>query len=114
MRRTKLITFLLAACMVLSLCVPAMAAGTVLKVEQPEKLPAVGETFTVTVSIEGNPGISAVQMSLLYDSKIVKCTKIQTGQALQDMMSDSNPVADMGKTAAIVAAISITPTDNNG
>ena len=42
----------------------ACAAGTTLKLTAPDKLPDVGQTFTVTAELTGNTGLAAVQLSL--------------------------------------------------
>ena len=104
MRVQKIYALLLVLCLTVSLSVPALAAGTVLQVDQPAALPKVGETFTVTVSIEGNTGLSAAQMSLLYNNKAIRCTNVVTGDALEGMMAAANPEANNGAAVKVAAA----------
>ena len=101
--RKKILSLLLSLCLCLSLMPTALAAGTELKVTAPEELPAVGETFTVTVDISGNPGFAALGVTLGYDKSVLKCVDIYAGSALQGAMTVSNPDASKG---AIVAAAS--------
>ena len=41
-----------------AMTLPAAAAGTSLRLEGPETLPAEGESFTLRLTIQGNPGRS--------------------------------------------------------
>lgn len=76
-------------------CTGAHAAAAepepVLTVTAPELLPAVGESFTVTVEICGNPGLSAVQFTLAYDRTALECSGIVSGPVLRGMMAAVNP-----------------------
>ena len=103
--------FLLAVAVLLSLLVPAMAASPTLTLRPPDKLPAVGESFTVTVEISGNPGICTAQLTLGFDSGVVDCTEVTAGSVLDGMLSVSNPDA---KGGAKLAGASATPVSGNG
>ena len=48
-------------CLLLTMIPLVLAAGASIVVQAPDKLPDVGEIFTVTVSLNGNPGIGATQ-----------------------------------------------------
>lgn len=109
--KRKCLAILLSLGLCLSLMPTAMAAGTELKVTAPEELPAVGETFTVTVDISGNPGIHATDLILGYDSDVVQCTSVKTGTVLMGAMAARNPAAPQG---AIVAAASTDPLGDDG
>ena len=50
-----------------AMTLPAAAAGTSLRLEGPETLPAEGESFTLRLTIQGNPGLCAAQYTLRYD-----------------------------------------------
>ena len=96
MRKKRIPALLLALCMMLSMAVTAHAAGTTLQVDVPQSLPAVGETFTVTVSIAGNPGLGAVQLALGFDDTVLDCTRISQGSMLRGALSASNSKAEDG------------------
>ena len=98
----RYLSWLLAACLCLSLMPTALAAGTELNVTAPEKLPAVGETFTVTVDVSGNTGFTALELTFGYDKEVVKCLDASIGTALRGTISATNPNASAG--AKIAAA----------
>lgn len=106
--KRKLVGVLLALSL---LCVPAYAADAALTVDAPDTLPAVGETFTVEVDLAGNPGFSAAQFTLAFNSSVVDCQSVQLGSVLSGMMSATNPDAAEG---AIVAAVSTGTVTKNG
>ena len=93
------------ACLLLLLLLPwtvgALAAGTTVTVEAPEALPGVGERFTVTVSISGNPGLCAAQYTLGFDRSVVSCEEVRIGEVLSGTLYAVNENASTG---AIVAA----------
>ncbi len=94
------------------LFVPARAAdGAVLTLTQPASLPAAGQSFEVTVSISGNPGLCAAQLTLRYNAAVVRCTSAGAGAALSGMLSAGNEAASGG---AIVAAAGTTPGKRDG
>lgn len=109
--RKRVRALLLVVCLVLGLMIPAKAAGTVLEVDAPETLLGIGETFTVTVNISGNPGINAVQMTLAYDETVLDCTRARVGDALSGSLSAANPDASDG---ARVAAASVDALTEDG
>ncbi len=71
-------------------------------VTAPETSSEVGETLTVDVSIEDNPGFSVVQFTLVYDREALDCTGVRIGEKLQGTLSASNP--DNAKRATVAAA----------
>ena len=91
--------------------VSAMAAGTEISISPPDTLPAVGESFTVTVDLSGNPGVAAAQFTLQFDPAVVDCKQVSTGAVLSGMLSATNPNAADG---AIVAAASATASRKDG
>ena len=102
-----LVLFVLAALLTL----PASAAGTTLSIRAPETLPSVGETFTVSVEIGGNPGLCAAQYTLTFDRSVVSCESASVGTVLSGTLSATNPKAAGG---AIVAAATVTPAEGDG
>jgi hypothetical protein len=92
------------------LSVPTLAADTEIVVKTPQST-AVGETFTVSTEIAGNPGFSAVQFTLTYDPDVVECVSVDTGAALSGAMTATNPAASTG---AIVAAASVNTLTQDG
>jgi hypothetical protein len=110
MRKKRILAAALALCLLLAVMPAALAAGTTLTLQTPET-PAVGESFTVTVAIAGNPGVNAIQMTLAYDKSVVNCTKAQIGSVLKGALSVTNEKAHNG---AKVVAASVDALDSNG
>ena len=104
MRVRKIGIVTLALCLLLGLLPMAQAAGTSVVVDAPEALPAVGESFTVTVRLTGNPGLSAAQVKLGYDDAVLECTQVKSGALTSGMLSASNPHGTRDGTGAILAA----------
>ena len=76
----RVFSWLMTALLLVSLLpVSAMAAGTEISISPPDTLPAVGESFTVTVDLSGNPGVAAAQFTLQFDPAVVDCQKVSTG-----------------------------------
>ena len=108
----RILSWLMTALLLVSLLpVSAMAAGTEISISPPDTLPAVGESFTVTVDLSGNPGVAAAQFTLQFDPAVVDCQKVSTGAVLSGMLSATNPNAADG---AIVAAASATASEKDG
>jgi hypothetical protein len=72
---------------------------------------SVGDTFTVDVTITGNPGFSAVQFTLTFDDTVVDCTRAALGSMLEGTFAAANPNASEG---AIIAAASIQSISGDG
>lgn len=102
---------LLLVLMISLLNLPVLAAGTSLKIDAPKSLPAVGEMFTVTVDISGNPGLCAAQYTLAFDKTVVSCVSASVGDVLEGSLSATNPDAPAG---AIVAAATVSPVKGDG
>ena len=115
MKRNRIWSIGLALLLAVQLLAPlACAAGATLTVKAPDKLPAVGQTFTVTVDLSGNTGMSAFQLKLGYDDSVVECTGIENGKLAGGMLCASNPHATRGSTGAIVAAASTDAVKTDG
>lgn len=110
-KQNRILCALLAALLAAALSLPAAAEGTSLIISAPETLPAVGETFTVTVAISGNPGLCAAQYTLAFDASVVRCESASVGELLRNTFSAANP---NGKDGAIVAAATVTPATGDG
>ena len=103
MKPKKFISLLLALSLCLGMTLTARAAGPTLTVETPATLPAVGQTFTVTVDLAGNPGLGAVQFTLGFDKSVVECTRISMGAVLNGAtLGGTNPAAKSGAKLAAV------------
>jgi len=107
----KVLSLLLMLSLLLTLSVGTAAAGTTLKIDAPETLPAVGQTFTVRVSIAGNPGLCAAQYTLAFDDAVVACQRVKLGSVLGEMVSATNAG---GETGAIVACAATEPQTGDG
>ena len=110
-KRNRILCVLMAALLAAALSLPAAAEGTSLTIGAPETLPAVGETFTVTVRISGNPGLCAAQYTLAFDPSVVRCESASVGDILRGTFAAANPKAEAG---AIVAAATVTPATGDG
>lgn len=115
MKRNRILAIGIALLLAVQLLTPlACAAGTTLKLTAPDKLPDVGQTFTVTAELTGNTGLAAVQLSLGYDDSVVECTGIENGALVAGMLAASNPYATRGGIGAILAAATTTAVKTDG
>ena len=115
MKRNRILALSVVLLLALQLLTPlACAAGATVTVTAPDKLPAVGETFTVTVDLSGNTGLSALQLKLGYDDSVVECTAVKNGELVGGMLSASNPHGTRGGTGAILAAASTDAVKTDG
>lgn len=77
MKKRKIISLLLAVCL-LAMCSPAaLAAGTHGRFVVSDAAAKAGETVDVTVSIENNPGIIALALRIDYDSDKLKLVNVK-------------------------------------
>ena len=115
MKRNRILATGIALLLAVQLLTPlACAAGTTLKLTAPDKLPDVGQTFTVTAELTGNTGLAAVQLSLGYDDSVVECTGIENGALVAGMLAASNPYATRDGVGAILAAATTTAVKTDG
>lgn len=115
MKRNRILDIGIALLLAVQLLTPlACAAGTTLKLTAPDKLPDVGQTFTVTAELTGNTGLAAVQISLGYDDSVVECTGIENGALVAGMLAASNPHATRDGVGAILAAATTTAVKTDG
>ena len=115
MKRNRILAIGIALLLAVQLLTPlACAAGTTLKLTAPDKLPDVGQTFTVTAELTGNTGLAAVQLSLGYDDSVVECTGIENGALVAGMLAASNPYATRDGVGAILAAATTTAVQTDG
>lgn len=115
MKRNRILAIGIALLLAVQLLTPlACAAGTTLKLTAPDKLPDVGQTFTVTAELTGNTGLAAVQLSLGYDDSVVECTGIENGALIAGMLAASNPYATRDGVGAILAAATTTAVKTDG
>ena len=106
--RKRAHALLLSVCLALSLAVPAQAANTELEIKAPDKLPDVGETFSVTVDVSDNSGFAALELTLGYDKSVVKCLSAYTGTALSSAASAVNTAAEEGVIVVAASARNMT------
>lgn len=115
MKRNRILAIGIALLLAVQLLTPlACAAGATLKLTAPDKLPDVGQTFTVTAELTGNTGLAAVQLSLGYDDSVVECTGIENGALVAGMLAASNPHATRDGVGAILAAATTTAVKTDG
>lgn len=101
-------------CLLLAMIPLVSAAGASIVVQAPDKLPDIGESFTVTVSLNGNPGLGATQVRLNYDDTVLECTEVKNGVLVDGMMTASNPHGTRDGSAALLAAASTTTVTKDG
>ena len=114
MRIKRIGILCLTLALLLSLVPAAFAAGTSVVVTAPDTLPAVGESFTVTVSVSSNPGLSAAQVKLGYDDAVLECTAVKNGAVTSKMLSASNTHGTRDGVGAILAAASTDTVKKDG
>lgn len=110
--KKRILTLALVAALLLTPFTLASAAGTEFTLAAPERLPAAGESFTVSVSLKGNPGFNAIQFTLAYDETVVRCDDVEDGPLLKGTLSVSNPYAE--GDGAIVSAASLDAVTRDG
>ena len=115
MKRNRILAIGIALLLAVQLLSPlACAAGATLRLTAPDKLPDVGQTFTVTAELTGNTGLAAVQLKLGYDDSVVECTGIENGALVVGMLAASNPHATRGSVGAILAAATTSAVKTDG
>ncbi len=102
----KALCTLFAVALMLSLAiVPVDAAeDCVLELRGPDST-TVGESFTVELYLSGNPGFSSAQLTLGYNSNVLRCTQCSTGELLSDMLSAVNCNGSDGAAVAAAGAV---------
>lgn len=111
MTKKRLLLFLLTVSLLLSLCSTVWASGTVISTDLPGQMPDVGKTFTVTVSVSGNTGIGALNLTMEFNDDVLDCTGVKAGTVTGKMLSAANPDAEEG---AIFAAAAVEPAVGDG
>lgn len=114
MRVRRIGIFCVVFALLVSLLPAAFAAGTSVVVTAPDALPAVGESFTVTVSVSGNPGLSAAQVKLGYDDAVLECTAVRNGAVTSGMLSATNTHGTRDGVGAVLAAASTDTVKKDG
>ena len=109
--RKRIISALLTAALLLSLCSMAAASEAEFLIAAPAGGTSAGETFTVSVELNGNPGFCSVQFTLAYDASQMECTDAETGPLLSGVMAVVNPEAPDG---AYVAAATLDAVRGDG
>lgn len=80
------------------------AAPPGVTVSIPDKTKLTDDMYTVTVTMNENPGFSAAQIELSYNKDVLGCQKVVPGEVLSGMLTDTNPAANGDKTSAILSA----------
>jgi len=112
-RREELLKRLLTALLLtaaLLLSAPAASAAS-LSVNRPPGGVSAGESFAVTVELEGSEAFCAAQFILAFDREKLECVEASPGPLLEGMLSAVNPDAPEG---AAVAAVSTEPVQGGG
>lgn len=112
--KKRILTLALAAALLLTPFSLASASGTAFVADVPEQLPAAGESFTVSVSLTGNPGFNSIQFRLAYDDTVVQCDEVENGAVLAGTLSASNPHATGDGVGAMVSAASLDAVTSDG
>lgn len=107
----RILALAAAAALMLALLIPAHAEGAEMRVVGPETAPAVGESFTVSLELSGNPGFYASELSVSFDKTLLSCTALEPGEMLDRSMVADNLSADAGVRFASASA---DPTEDDG
>lgn len=99
---------LLTAALLLS--APAASAAS-LSITGPPGSVRAGESFAVTVELDGGEAFCAAQFTLAFDREEMECVEAKPGPLLEGMLSAENPDAPEG---AIIAAASAEPVQGGG
>lgn len=100
MKKTFITTVL--AMLLISFSVYAAPPGIVVSI--PDKAELTDGKYIVSITLRENPGFSAAQLELSYNSEVLECQKIIPGEILDGMLTDTNPKASGVKTSAILSA----------
>ena len=109
MKKIKMGILLLA--LLLLFMTSAYAADATLRMTAPVGEIKAGESFTVSVELENNPGFTILQFLASYDKNTMTCDAAKGGGLLQSAMYLTNPQNDDG---VAVAAVNVTPIAGNG
>ena len=109
--RKRIISTFLAAVLLLTLCSGAAASGAEFLITAPVDGVSAGETFTVSVELNDNPGFCSVQFTLAYDASQMECTGAETGPLLSGVMAVTNAEAPDG---AYIAAATLDAVKGDG
>lgn len=104
----RILSFLLALTLLISVGVIAYADGAVFTIVLPDKMPRAGEEFTVEVDLSGNPGFNALGLTLEYDASAMTCYKINAGELVTNMLYVTNPSTSAGAVISGVVIESVT------
>ena len=113
MIRKRLLLWMLVLSLMVSLCAPVFASGMEVKVELPTGKVQAGESFTVPVTVSGNPGFNVLDFSLKFNKDVLECTSVKAGSLCTGMLSASNEKAEDG-TEAIFAGAAIETVTGDG
>lgn len=115
MKRNRILAIGIALLLAVQLLTPlACAAGTTLKLTAPDKLPDVGQTFTVTAELTGNTGLAAVPAQSGLRRFRCRMHGIENGALVAGMLAASNPYATRDGVGAILAAATTTAVKTDG
>lgn len=99
---------------VLLLCVSVHAASPQVTVTLPDKTELTDGQYVVTVSIADNPGFSAAQIELSYNSAVLQCQRVIPGEVLRGMLVDTNPLCGGETASALLSAAGSNNTTASG
>lgn len=111
-KKLSLITLVLA--LSISLLMPAWAAGVPqLAVAAEQTSVEKGDSFSVFIQLENNPGFESLQVDVLFDTALLSCTKVKAADILtQDGILYAGNKDNDGK--ATFAAINVDPIEGDG
>lgn len=82
MKKQRMLSLLLAVCLLIATAPTALAVGDGGTFQVSDTAGEAGETVTVTVSVENNPGIIAAAMRIDYDSEKLELVAVQDEKLL--------------------------------
>lgn len=103
-----------AALVVLMLCVNVYAISPQVTVTLPDKTELTDGQYIVTIHIADNPGFSAAQIELSYNSAVLQCQRVIPGEVLRGMLVDTNPLCEGKAANALLSAASSDNVTSSG
>lgn len=112
--KKKFSLIILALALSISMLIPAWAAGSAqLNVSAEYTSVEKGDSFSVFIQMENNPGFESLQVDVLFDTDLLTCTKVKAADILtQDGVLYAGNKDNDGKVT--FAAINVDPIEGDG
>lgn len=114
--KKRILMLLLSLVLIVSAVTPMAlaAAPATFKVQIPDELPAIGQSFDVTITVSGTGGFNRIQFMLNYNDTVLECTKVKKGNAISDFISAQNPHNTANAPGAMLAGADDSDSGKDG